>query len=134
MIQALAAFGEQAAPAVLGVVTSTESHYDEVNHGLITLRFMVEQTGARSLSANTVDQIRRAAQQRLTGRQYFPTLWNAMDLAVALNDPNLRRIVQSLASNRNEVVIRGVTDPELIEKTQKRAADRLAGVPALPRP
>jgi hypothetical protein len=105
-----------------------------VDDGLRTLRLIVEGASTRSLSPDTLDQIPRAAQQRVTRKQYFTSLWYAIDLAVALNDPNLRRIVESLASNRNEVIARGVEDPKLIEQTQKRAAERLAGVPALPRP
>lgn len=131
---ALADFGEQAAPAVLQVVTSSRSTHYAVDGGLIVLRFMVEEKGKRPLSTATLDNIRRAAEQRLTGKQEFvPTLWRAIDLAVALRDPGLRRIVQSLASDPNQVIARGVTDPQLVARTQKRAADGLAGVPALPR-
>jgi len=126
---ALADFGEQAAPAVLGVVTSPDSRYSAVDPGLRTLRFMVEEAGTRPLSAGTLDQIRGAAQRHLMGKPYFTTLWRAIELAVALNDPGLRRIVESLASDPNEAIARGVTDPGLIEKTQKWAVDRLAGVP-----
>jgi hypothetical protein len=135
VIDALAAFGELAAPAVLAVVTSPESMPDAVNHGLITLRFMVEAAETRPLSADTWAQIRGAAAQRLaTGAGlYLTTLWRAIDLAVVLKDPALRRTVESLASDRHALVARGVTDPEDIDRTQKRAADRLAGIPPLPR-
>jgi len=133
-IRPLADFGEQAAPAVLEVVTSAHSHYSAVNDGLITLRFMVERMKSHRLSAGILDQIRRAAEQRLSGKQYFTTLWYAIDLAVVLNDAKLRGIVKSLASNRNEVMARGIEDAKLIDLTQKRAADRIAGVPANPRP
>jgi hypothetical protein len=130
---ALADFGEGAAPAVLAVVNSSETHYNAVDEGLITLRFLVEGTGPRPLSAGTLDQIRGAARQRLTGKQYFTTLWRAIDLAVALNDPSLRQTVQVLASDATEVSARGVTNPDLIAKTQERATQRLAGGPASPR-
>jgi hypothetical protein len=131
---ALADFGEQAAPVVLGVVTSSSSRPSAVNSGLVTLRFMVEAAGTRPLSAGTLGEIRRAAEQRLTGRQQsVTTLWEAIDLAVVLNDPGLRRTVEALASDPVEVIATGVTDLQLIEQTRKRAADRLAGVPPLPR-
>jgi len=134
-IRALEAFGEQAAPAVLAVVTSPDDITSMVNDGLIALRLMVEEAGKRPLSADTLQEIGRAAQQRLTERQRsVTTVWRAIDLAAVLDDPDLRRIVESLASNRNEVVAGGVEDPELIDRTQKHAYDRLAGVPALPRP
>lgn len=129
---ALADFGEPAAPAVLAVVTSTESMPDAIDHGLITLRFMVEGSLGR-LSPGLLAQIRAAASQRLTGQQPFvSTIWRAIDLAMALKDPDLTKIVQSIADSPFEVRSRGVTEPDLVERTQKWASDRLAGVPALP--
>lgn len=134
VIRALAAFGEQAAPAVLRTVTSPTSTHDAVDGALITLRFIVEGEVARRLSAGTLQQIRQAAQQRLTGKQYFTTLWYAIDLGMLLDDPELARIVTSFAYDPNEVVARGIQKTDLVEQTQKRAADRLAGFPPLPRP
>jgi hypothetical protein len=66
---------------------------------------------------------------RLAGKQVFTTVWDAVDLAIALKDPALRRIVKSLATDRNAVVARGIEDSETIEETQRLAAQRLAGVP-----
>lgn len=131
--RALAAFGEEAAPAVLSVVTTPSTHYSLVDHGLRTLRFMVEGAALRPLSPATLLRIRLAAEQRLTGTQYFTTLWQAIDLAVALNDPGLRRTVEELASNDSAVIARGVTDQLLVERTRMRAAQRLAGIPPMPR-
>lgn len=130
---ALADFGERAAPAVLAVVSSPESHYSAVDEGLIALRFMVEGVGPSPLSAATLNQVRRATRERLTGNEYFTTLWRAIDLAVALNDPSLRQIVQSLASDATEVSARGVTNPDLMTKTQQWATERLAGGASNPR-
>jgi hypothetical protein len=134
VIRALADFGEQAAASVLQVVTSPDGWHDDVDGGLVALRFMVERRGEHPLTARTIAQIRRAADQRLTGKQYFTTLWSAIDLAVVLGDPGLRRIVELLASDRNEVFARGVENQDLLELTQQRAADRLAGIPPVPRP
>lgn len=134
VVNALSNFGEQAAPAVLATVTSQASIHPAVDHGLIVLRMMVEGADQRPLSAEIREKIRLAAQQRLTGKQYFTTLWWAIDLGVVLNHPTLRALVQSLALDRNEVVARGVEDPRDIAATQKRAGDRLRGVPPLPRP
>lgn len=129
---ALADFGEQAAPAVLQVVTSPETPDDEIREGLLTLRFMVEGPGARPLSAGTRDAIRRAAKQRLAGKQYFTVLGRAIDLAVSLRDPELRRIVEALAANPDSVAARGIDDPELVELVQRQAASRLVGGPSRP--
>jgi hypothetical protein len=133
VVRALADFGDQAAQAVLGVVTSPTSRYSAVDDGLTVLRWMVESRSERPLSPGTLVQIRRAAEQRLTGEQYFTTLWYAIDLASVLDDAELRRIIEELATYPSDVVARGVTNPRLIERTQKRAADRLAGVPPVPR-
>jgi len=133
---ALVAFGEQAAPAVLSAVMSPDSRHETVDDGLVTLRFMVEGMATHPLSADTITQMRRAAAQHLTtgkGLQ-VTTLWWAIDLAIVLNDAKLRDTVQSIASDWNAVWDRGVLDLQLIEQAQKRAADRLAGIPALPRP
>jgi len=130
---ALADFGERAAPDVLRVVTDPASLDEAVNDGLITLRFMVEGKETRPLSAATVNAIRRAAKQRLTGKQYFTTVWRAIDLAVVLKDPDLTPIVASLAASRDSVAARGIDDPEFIQLTQKRAAGRLAGARPMPR-
>jgi hypothetical protein len=130
---ALAEFGEAAAPPVIGVVAAPDSTPDAIGHGLITLRFMVEGRSTRPLSPQTQAGIRRVAEQRLTGKQPFvTTLWRAIDLAVALRDTDLNAIVKAIAENPQETITRGFTDPSLVERTQKHAADRLAGVPALP--
>lgn len=138
VIRALAGFGERAAPAVLAVVTNADSYHEAVNEGLIALRLMVESSQAHPLSAGTTVQIKRAAEQRLNTLGQMAstgsTLRWAIDLAVTLGDPDLRRIVESLAADRRQVMARGVSDPELIARTQKRATERLAGMPAMPRP
>jgi hypothetical protein len=134
VIRALADFGEQAAPAVLSIVRNPISHYTAVDDGLRVLRFMVERRDTRPLTQKTLAEIRRAALERLTGEQYFTTLWYAIDLAAVLDDAELRGILEQLARSPDEVLARKVTDSRLIEQTQRRAADRLAGIAALPRP
>lgn len=129
---ALADFGEPASADVLRVVTSSGNHY-AVEDGLIALRFMVEGQGAHPLSSGTLDRIRQAATQRLSGEQYFTTVWYAIDLAAALNDAGLKRILDSLATDRAAVAARGIKDVDLIRRTQERAAQRLAGAPASPK-
>jgi hypothetical protein len=133
-MRGLAAFGEPAVQTVVGVVMSQDMHHDFVDHGLKTLRFMVEGNQEHPLSADALEQIRRATEQRLTGKQNLMTLWYAIDLAAVLGDTDHRIIIQSLATDANAVAALGISDPDLIEKTQERAAERLAGIPALPRP
>jgi hypothetical protein len=134
LLDPLADFGELAASDVLAVVTSEASDHSTVGDGLRVLRFMIEGTPKYPLSPDTIARIKQAAHQRLNGQQYFTTLWHAMDLAAVLNDPELKAILQELATSPASVTARGITDPKLIDQTRRRAADRLAGVPALPHP
>jgi hypothetical protein len=125
--RALAAFGDASVSPVVRVATSPTSHYNAVDHGLTALRLLVEQSRERPLSPAARDEIRGAALDRLTGPEQFTTLWRAIDLAIALDDPELAGIVSSLANDRQALAARGVTDPELVEQTHARARDRLAG-------
>jgi len=129
---ALAAFGEPAAVAVAQLVQQPDAPGSTVTDGLLTLRFIVEDGGWRTLSPSTLQAVRRVARQRLSGTQNASTLGWAIDLAVALNDRQLRTIVKAFASDHNEAIARGVLDLELAQRIQKRAVDRLAGVPPLP--
>ncbi|HQZ40021.1 MAG TPA: hypothetical protein PLH72_13370 [Vicinamibacterales bacterium] len=135
-IRTLAGFGELAAPAVLDVVMSPASTHYAIDQGLIALRFMVEasRTGHR-LSPSILERIGHAAEYHLTHRPRFIfTVWRAIDLAVTLQDPRLRTIVQAFASGPQPATAMGATDSDDLERTQKKALDGLAGVPPLPRP
>lgn len=131
-IHALAEFGELAAPGVLQVIRRTSDGSIETD-ALLTLRFMAEGVGG-PLTAATLRGMREVAKNRLTSSQKFiTTVWRAIDLAVAVRDTELRAIVHSLASNRHAVLALNNTDEDLITRTQRKAAERLAGVPPLPR-
>jgi hypothetical protein len=125
LIEPLAEFGERAVPAVVEVVTSPRSSRSAVDDGLRVLRMILERSAASPLSPASQILIRRAAQQRLNDVQMFTTLWYAIDLAAATGDPELRVILQDLATNSVAVTSRGVTTPHLVEQTQRRAAERL---------
>ena len=130
---ALAEFGEAAAPAVIRVVSAHDSMPDAVGHGLITLRFLVEGEAIRPLSPRTRDAIRRVAREQLTAKQRFVSvLWRAIDLAVAVQDRELAALVQAIADNPQETITRGISDPDSVARIQKLASERLGGVPALP--
>jgi hypothetical protein len=124
----LAEFGQDAAPAVLAVVTSAESAPEAVASGLFTLRLMIEGAGARPLSAGTRENIAQAAEQWLASRQQsILTLGAAIDLAAALDDPDLRRVLERLASDPNAAASLGIGSAS-IDWIRKRASDGLAGV------
>ncbi len=135
VIRPLAAFGEQAVPAVLSIEASPESGIDAINDALIALRFIVEGASERGgLGEATRADVRRVAARRLTSSGSPTTLWWAIDLAWSLQDEELRHSVEVLATDANAVAARGITDPGLIEQTKRRAAARVAGSPPLPRP
>lgn len=134
-ITPLVEFGEPAVPAVLDVALSLDSSVYAVNEALMTLRMLVERQRERPLSPETLAAIRDAARQHLIVKQPFfeTTMW-AIDLAVALDDPSLRRIVQAIAANPAEARARGAQDPEDVLLVQSRAHERLGGIPPMPRP
>jgi hypothetical protein len=132
-IRALVNFGELPIPALLETAQSSKSHPFQVSDSLIALRLIIEAVQANRLLEDTLAAVSHLARQKLTERTSDIVLWRAIDLAVILDNAELRAIVESLAADPNEVLARGITEPDLIERTQKRAADRLAGMPALPR-
>jgi hypothetical protein len=132
LVPFLVDYGELAAPDVLDVVTNPESDYYAVNDGLRILRMMIENQEAQALTAETLIRIRDAAEQRLTGPQYFTTVYYAIDLAGVLADSVLTQKLELIAAYDTEVYALGIEDPDTIARIQQRAADRLAGVPALP--
>lgn len=120
VVRALVAFGEPAAGPVIRTVASAQTHYDAVDDGLVTLRMLVEMQEERPLDPGTMNQIRGVAAMRLNAPGYElastgVTLRRAIDLAVVLNDPQLRQTVEGLASDPDEVRARGVRDPVLID-------------------
>ncbi|HEX7087145.1 MAG TPA: hypothetical protein VF198_12320 [Vicinamibacterales bacterium] len=134
-ITPLVEFGEPAVPAVLDVALSLDSSVYAVNDALIALRMMVERQRDRPLSPGTLAAIRDAARLHLIVKQPFfeTTMW-AIDLAVALDDPTLRRIVQAIAANPAEARARGALEPEDVLLVQTRANERLSGVPPIAQP
>ena len=133
--EALAEFGEEAVPALLDAVMSGNSPDRRVAGSLIALRFMVEGAAPKPLSAETRTQIRRAAEHRLTTGSDRNSgsgiiLFAASDLAFALDDPGLWRIVETLATDPDAIGALGVA-PEVVERTRQHLLDRLDGVPPL---
>jgi len=126
VVRALAAFGELAVPAVLAVVTSPASLTHEVDDGLRTLTLMVENRASAPLSEGTLGRLRQVAGHRLSGKSFVTTLCSAIDLAAALDDRALTETIERLATEPQEAIARGVTDPSDIERVQRRAAVALA--------
>jgi len=132
---ALADFWELAAPKVLAVAEASDNAF-QVDHALIALRCMVEHIREHPLSDETLETVANLAEQRLTDPQLLASngviLMKAIDLAVALGDPRLRKLVESIASDADAIRSRGVRGPDLVERVQRHSADRLEGIHARP--
>ena len=94
---ALADLGVAAFPAVLATANDPGLHPYRVSGGLTVLRFMVEDG---SLGPRQVEQVRETARERLSGTQDPFFIDDAVRLALALGDPELRRTVERIAADR----------------------------------
>lgn len=95
---ALADFGPaRAFGRVLEAAAHPGGHDDRVTNGLVALRFMVEDG---SLGPAQVARIRGVVRERFSEAQHSPVVYAAIRLAVALDDPELRGIVETLATDR----------------------------------
>ncbi len=87
---ALADLGAAAFPAVLEFVANPDTRRSGVTDGLVALRFMLEDG-----SLGEAEVVRA----RLSGTQDYSIVKAGLHLAVALEDPELRQIVQEIATN-----------------------------------
>lgn len=95
---ALADLGAVAFRAVLEIAANPgERNRSRVWNGLTALRFMLEDG---SLGSSQVALVREAALGRLSGTQDNGVVLGAMRLGLALGDPELRRIVETIAADR----------------------------------
>ena len=130
---ALAEFGELAIPGLLTVISPPEGPSHQVHAAPLALRCMVEGNKDQGISPTSIAEIKDALSKRLEMKQEFVTnLWRDIELAIALDDPELRRVVELIASDQEAVIDRGVNAPDLIQKTQVQAQDRLNNVAAMP--
>lgn len=93
----LADLGAAAFPAVLAVVNDPGGQPYRVSGGLTVLRFMVEDG---SIGPRQTERVRDATRERLSGTQDSFVVNAAARLALALDDPELRRTVERLAADR----------------------------------
>ena len=96
-MDALADLGAAALPAVLAAVSDPGGHSYRVANGLTALRFMVEDG---SLNGRQVERVRDIARERLSGPQDPFIVADAVRLALALGDPELRRTIERIAHDR----------------------------------
>lgn len=94
---ALADLGAAAFPAVLETVSNPDEISYRVQEGLTALRFMIED---RSLGPREMALVREVVRDRLSEAQFVGVVRSALRLAVELGDPELRRTVEKLATDR----------------------------------
>lgn len=96
----LASFGEQALPEIMAVIHTPGVSDWAIAHNLSALTMMVEDAGANGLSPETRREIVRVAGEILRyGYEGIFVLAPAIDLAVALDEPNLVQMVQLLSQD-----------------------------------
>jgi hypothetical protein len=130
----LAAFGDPAVPYLVGVVRSDETP-GVITDALLGLRFIAEGNGQIPLSPSSHEDLIAVARERMGPKQSsFAILVRAIDLAIALDEPELREFVEAMARDPSEVQSRlGYWTPRGIDRTVEWATERLNGVPPLPR-
>ncbi len=129
----LAEFGEPAVSPLLETIEQ-QSDITLVWMPMVAFRFLVEGAGSAPLSTQSRDKIRDVAKRFLDAPAgNASVLTTAIDLAIALNDPELRASVERIAANKSEVEARGFATPNDIARIQKHAAERTAGKPAVPK-
>lgn len=147
--RALIALGPEAATHVLDVVASSTPTEDIglVAGGLLTLRMMVERASdddryaAWLAEEETLSTLRDVTMRHLqpTGAvdsdrsRRYPALVRAIDLAYVLDDDVLHELLTALANSEEAVIVRGISEGELVDRIRTQASERLDGLDPLPR-
>jgi len=120
----LASFGEQALPAILKVFDTPGASIGALAYNMDALSMMVEDIGAKGLSMSARDHIVGLARDGLRS-QDGDVLLSTVDLAVALNEPELVQTVAAFSRDSGQLVARGVS-PTTANLLRKRATRALA--------
>jgi len=123
----LASFGERALPAILKILDAPESSSTALSYNMKALSIMVERIGAKDLSERARGHIVRVARDGLRS-QDGGVLLKAVDLAVALNEPDMAQAVLALSHDSGELVARGV-GPSTANLIREKATAALARAP-----
>ena len=123
----LASFGEQALPAILDVVDAPEVSYHASEYSMIALAMMVEGGGLQNLSMSARRDIARIARNGLRS-QWSSILHSAMDLSVALDEPDLVQAVKTIAHDPGALTERGF-DQSTATRIRQYALDALSTAP-----
>jgi hypothetical protein len=137
---ALTRFGEVAAPAVLDIAEGRAWHLAQVEGALAVLTLMIDQPTGPRLSQATLQRTRRLVKDQLTTGTTYPSLiadfhhrrvsqlQEAISLALALDDPASRDLVQSF-TREPETIRRLGIESGAVERIQNYAIQELAKRP-----
>lgn len=123
---ALVSLGEPALRAVLEAASSPAHGEGTVSSALKTLAMFVDEWGPEAFDEHTHAEMKRIAAGYLRGPTDWTILDGAVELAIQLEDPELRSQVEELAASDEAVRARGVKEEHVIEKIRREAAERLA--------
>lgn len=123
---ALVSLGEPALRAVLEAASSPANDEVTVSDALETLAMFVDEWGPEAFDEHTHAEMKRIAAGYLRGPTDWTILDGAVELAIQLEDPELRSQVVELAASDEAVRARGVKEEHVIEKIRRTAAERLA--------
>ena len=147
----LVSFGRLALPALFARIDGTQPALENEISGVITtLRFMIEAWGLDYFTEEERAEIRRVAVQFLDLEVGgYPTdneLWNwqesdqvfrstrltrAMQLACALDEPELRDHVMAIGSDLEALRLRGIVDERSLRKVKRHFERIVAGEPPI---
>ncbi len=92
----------------------------------MALEMFVDKWGLDAFDEPTYEEMKALAAKALRGPTDFYTLSGTIGLAILLEGPELRAMVEDLASSDDAVRARGVTNPKTIGKIREEAKERLA--------
>ena len=122
----LASFGEQALPVMLDVIDSPEVSDGAEFHIIATLSIMVLDGGAQNLSMSARREIGRVAENSLRSRS-SSIIHRAMDISIALNEPDLVQAVEAIAHDPGALAGRGFSQ-STANRVRQNALDALSTV------
>ena len=137
----LAKFGEEAAPVLLAIAEGKAWRQAQAGAAMRALRLMIEEPTGAPLSPSTLDRIRKLVRTQLTEKVHYPAAVDtirsrnhvriraAVPLALAVGDPSLRELAETIAREPAAIRRLGIEDASQIADIQRRAARELAERP-----
>ena len=122
----LARLGEQALPAIVTVIDASRAGESKfaVRTNLLAISMMVGDGGADRLSASAREDIVRVTRDSFWS-QRGTTIRKAIDIAVALDEPELVQMVVAISQDPSIVAERGL-DGFMVDRVHKHAVDALS--------